>query len=826
MPTSGQRLSSSSRDLTLVVESESGTPEEFFAQVGLSIGRVTSNTIHIDHPDVDHIHAKVVKRDEAFWLRCEGQAKLQVLEPEPGEVGEVELIPGLTIQLGGTIIRCRQQIKGMGSLSDDYWAEAAGGERFRVESETFTGDLPKKIGPYEIRKFVARGGMGIVLQGLHEETAHLAAVKLPTPDLNKDQQWLKRFEQEVRTLKSVTHPNLVRLQDAGQEGELHWMAMDWVEGWTVGERLAAYKEASEPMPLSEIKLVLSQVVEGLMTLHSQGVVHRDLKPGNLLVGQDGGVKVADFGLAKQVGGEQSTFLTRTGTFAGTIYYMAPEQAEGMDITPATDIYALGVIWYELLTGRRPSGKFKLGKLRPDCPGRWTSLIEDCLDDEPEDRPSLDRIQQALQSVHFEAVNPPTGIEQEETPPPPVTEPETPQEQLPREELEPESVIEFEEPEPEAWKEDPLPEYEGGVGETAKPTKVKATVGLKLWEFETGKSVPSSPAIGSDGTVYVGSEDNKLYAINGKSGIKLWEFETGGWVLSSPAIGSDGTVYVGSIDFKLYAINGKSGVKLWEFKTGRGVSSSPAIGSDGTVYIGSSDHKLYAINGKSGVKLWEFKTGRGVFSSPAIGSDGTVYVGSEDNKLYAIDGKSGVKLWEFETGGGVYFSPAIGSDGTVYVGSHNKLYAINGKSGVKLWEFETGGRVRSSPAIGSDGTVYVGSNDKKLYAINGKSGVKLWEFETGGRVYSSPAIGSDGTVYVGSHDYKLYAINGKSGGKLWEFETGSNVSCSPAIGSDGTVYVGSWDKKLYAIKTDSKGLAKSPWPMRGQNARHTGRVMKK
>ena len=105
-----------------------------------------------------------------------------------------------------------------------------------------------------------------------------------------------------------------------------------------------------------------------------------------------------------------------------------------------------------------------------------------------------------------------------------------------------------------------------------------------------------------------------------------------------------------------------------------------------------------------------------------------------------------------------------------------------------------------------------------------AGVKLWEFETGGTIgNSSPAIGSDGTVYIGSNDYKLYAINGKTGVKLWEFETGGTVYSSPAIGPDGTVYVGSWDKKLYAIKTDSKGLAKSPWPMRGQNAQHTGRA---
>ncbi len=110
------------------------------------------------------------------------------------------------------------------------------------------------------------------------------------------------------------------------------------------------------------------------------------------------------------------------------------------------------------------------------------------------------------------------------------------------------------------------------------------------------------------------------------------------------------------------------------------------------------------------------------------------------------------------------------------------------------------------------------------AIVQKPGTVLWEFKTGGSV-SSPAIGSDGTVYVGSHDNKLYAINGQSGVKLWEFETGGDVSSSPAIGPDGTLYVGSSDKKVYAIKTDSKGLAKSPWPMRGQNARHTGRQPK-
>ena len=92
--------------------------------------------------------------------------------------------------------------------------------------------------------------------------------------------------------------------------------------------------------------------------------------------------------------------------------------------------------------------------------------------------------------------------------------------------------------------------------------------------------------------------------------------------------------------------------------------------------------------------------------------------------------------------------------------------------------------------------------------------------------SPPAIGPDGTVYVGSWDSKLYALSGQTGDKLWEFETVGYVNCSPAIGPDGTVFVGSTDNKLYAIKTDSKGPAESPWPMFGQNAQRTGRVMKK
>jgi outer membrane protein assembly factor BamB len=148
-----------------------------------------------------------------------------------------------------------------------------------------------------------------------------------------------------------------------------------------------------------------------------------------------------------------------------------------------------------------------------------------------------------------------------------------------------------------------------VSEPAAIIVSRLSVGNKYWEFQTGaRGVFSSPAIGSDGTVYVGSDDANVYALNGATGAKKWKFQTGGYVYSSPAIGSDGTVYVGSDDNKVYALNGATGAKKWEFLTGGLFGSSPAIGFDGTVYVGSGDKKVYALNGATGAKKWEFLTG--------------------------------------------------------------------------------------------------------------------------------------------------------------------------------------------------------------------------
>ncbi len=312
-------------------------------------------------------------------------------------------------------------------------------------------------------------------------------------------------------------------------------------------------------------------------------------------------------------------------------------------------------------------------------------------------------------------------------------------------------------------------------------------GAIMWTFDTGGAYSSSPAIDRDGTIYVGSWGNYLFAVN-PDGSEKWRYPTGGRVESSPTIGVDGTIYVGSDDSKLYAID-PDGTLKWEFRTEHVVESSPVIGVDGTIYIGADDGFLYAIN-PNGTLSWTYQLMNiyiKPWCSPAVGLDGTIYIGSSNSKLYAIN-PNGTLDWIFDTDSAMaslVSTAAIGTDGTIYVGySDNNLYAIN-PDGTLKWSFKTKDTIRSSPAIDSDGTIYVGSWDNRLYAID-PDGTLKWSYRTGGWV-ASPAIGADGTIYFVSSDDIIHALN-PDGTLRWNFRAKGIGETSPAIGSDGTVYI--------------------------------------
>ncbi len=370
-------------------------------------------------------------------------------------------------------------------------------------------------------------------------------------------------------------------------------------------------------------------------------------------------------------------------------------------------------------------------------------------------------------------------------------------------------------------ESPWPMFHGNLQHTGLSLYDTSHIdGTVKWIFKAEKGMESSPAIGSDGTIYIGSHDNRLYAIN-PDGTERWHFQVGtgpvfsksgtagfdAWkgVLSSPAIAKDGTIYFTSMSNKLFAIN-PDGTEKWDYNMGLSVDiwSSPAIDNDGTVYVGSHDDfkgRLYAIN-PDGTEKWRFQTDGDISSSPAIGKDGTIYIATGDDHLYAINSK-GQKKWGFTFPDFADSSPAIAADGTIYVGSTREgaLYSIN-NDGTKKWSLKLGNSIDvwSSPAIGKDGTVYIGSDDGYLYAVKSDGTVK-WKFTFSGDSGFSPAIGADGTIYTGGAK-KFFAIN-PDGTEKWRFSE-ADVASSPAIGKDGTVYVGTWNG-LYAFSDSSSAM---------------------
>ena len=243
---------------------------------------------------------------------------------------------------------------------------------------------------YAVEKRLGQGGMATVDLAEDTELGRRVAVKRLFASLAGDYVFQQRFFREAKLAAALSHPNLVAVYDVGEENGLPYIVMEYVEG----ETLAELMRREGPLPPDRAVDLLLQVCAGLEHAHAGGLVHRDIKPQNLLVRRDGVAKIADFGIARTI---QSTQLTQVGTVLGTAAYLAPEQAAGEQVTAAADIYSVGVVGYELLTGRTPYEFETLADLTlsqqeppppvPDAPPHVDAAIRRCLAFDPAARPA-------------------------------------------------------------------------------------------------------------------------------------------------------------------------------------------------------------------------------------------------------------------------------------------------------------------------------------------------------------------------------------------------------------------------------------------------------
>ncbi|WP_051271623.1 protein kinase domain-containing protein [Shimazuella kribbensis] len=198
---------------------------------------------------------------------------------------------------------------------------------------------------YHIIKLLGQGGMAAVYLAEDTQLARKVAVKIPLP--HTAQPFAQRFVKEAITLAKMTHEHIVNIYDASIDQNIHFLVMDYVDGVSMDQFL----KNKHPLLVRDVLQIILQVCRGLSYMHHEDVIHRDLKPANILLSKLGKVKISDFGLARQLASE--TNLTKSGELLGSTLYLSPEQSKGEKATKQSDIYSLGIVLYELLTGEPP-----------------------------------------------------------------------------------------------------------------------------------------------------------------------------------------------------------------------------------------------------------------------------------------------------------------------------------------------------------------------------------------------------------------------------------------------------------------------------------------
>lgn len=360
-----------------------------------------------------------------------------------------------------------------------------------------------------------------------------------------------------------------------------------------------------------------------------------------------------------------------------------------------------------------------------------------------------------------------------------------------------------------------------------PTRAVSTPtrGRQAWSTELLGRIMGPTAIGPDGTLYVSTDYEHLYAVN-PDGTQRWRYTVPQGVLSAPMVAPNGTIYISvagsfiGLPGAIHAIN-PDGTRRWA----RDVNNPSAVvlGTGGRVY-----YSAFTVSaGPSGINFFGGWTaldeagnavggggfGDAVSYPPAVAANGDVYVmdGSGEMRAFSPDGQQRWSISPASSLAEAAAAPVIGANQKIYFAdTTGRTYAVS-PQGQLLWTRQSPDQqTRSTMTVGADGALYIGAYDSKLYAVNDQDGSTLWSVGTYGTSYT-PAVGADGTIYVTSFGGAVSAYS-PAGVQLWTHKVDTEVSSSPVVDRDGTLYYGSRTGQLFAVVDNSGGLARTPWPM--------------
>ena len=360
------------------------------------------------------------------------------------------------------------------------------------------------------------------------------------------------------------------------------------------------------------------------------------------------------------------------------------------------------------------------------------------------------------------------------------------------------------------------------------SKPDRTPGKRLWHHDLARTHHTAPAIGPDGTLYLGTFDKKLLALY-PDGSPKWSHTFDQAILSSPTVTSDGYVNVTTTTGDRYQVDytGKTVNKVADGNEG---SAGVSEGLDGTTYqiVSYFEHSELSATDKQGELLWTYRFDDYSQTRPVVAADGTIYFGANDGRLYAIN-PDGSEKWQQSGAGTVADGLAIGTRGHIYMVSIQGVLSIATSQGNILSAMKAFNIRTSEPVLDSLGNVYVVTMDDRLVVVQ-PDGSEKWSVQLKGEPLqlakqASPVIGRNGTIYVGSERGGVYAFS-PEGELYWQYGDGLNISSSPVLSDDGILYFTAWGDGLHAVDTVSGGPATRIWSMSQGNRWRTGFIGQK
>jgi tRNA A-37 threonylcarbamoyl transferase component Bud32 len=647
---------------------------------------------------------------------------------------------------------------------------------------------------YKITNELGRGGMAIVYRAIDTMLDRKVAIKIILPETTSKEKSLKRFHREAKTLANLAHSNIVKVLDYGDYEGSPYLVMEYISGGTLSSRLG------KPMPYAEAAAILAPVARALHHAHQQKVVHRDIKPSNILINDSGQPMLSDFGILKLIDLEESQGITGTGKSVGTPAYMSPEQIRGKEIDGRTDIYSLGVVFFELVTGRKPYNATtpievslqhlhdpipKAKQFVRDLPSDVEQIIVKSMAKNPEDRyPTMIAFAHALEKLSgITTVTPHTGWDLKQTEAEPAPEKKSVK-------LKPALLVAA-----------PLimllglafiffrPPGQATVTPTKEPTVVLKTATLSpvpvtQRETATRPAATNTPEVGYTlefttptivpDTVIQRSNVSSIIQVNRLDRISVVKMD---WMQDGSAIVNAGSSAISFLDPDGLAVKNKINMP-GEVPLGMALSQQ----NDKLCILVGGMVKVYDL--ESYELSASYPTSGGA-SSIALSPDGKlIALGISDNKVQIISAEDGHVISNFRSyygGWSVAFSP----DSSIVAGGTSQ--------GVLMWEVETGtwlgleGEQISSIkslTFSNDGTMLAGGTKGMIYVWNVEDGSLRYQFDGDFGDVLSLDFSTDSSMLLSGSEDGIVRIWDTVSGRLLKTLTGHTsavfgVSFSPS-----------------------------------------------